>query len=189
MQGLHNQHQGFVLITAILLLSVLTLSGFMAFELSQFSYKTNHARLAQIKARHSSEDARLIAVEKLESILRNQASDLNESINVLSSRDELIAMKATILSESERYQKDGLIPFLEIVGDGTKSSVYIQEFPVEVVSSGAGLAQHMAYAGDGLGLGGSLSFAKYYEIRAKGVARLKDKELAFWSASDFRFVP
>ena len=63
---------GFVLVTILLLLSILSVSALIAVEQSQLSYKINHARIAQMQARQIAEDGRLLGLKRLESLLADQ---------------------------------------------------------------------------------------------------------------------
>lgn len=184
-----NKQQGFILITVMLLLGLISLSAKLAFDLSQLAYQSNHARWAQIEARHQSENARLEAVELLEAMLLHQAYSSREGLNTQLDVVDLVARTSTASSEKERYQKDGLLPFVQSTTQHGRSEVFIQAFPSQVMTAGTGLAQHMSYEREGLGVGNKASFSRSYELRSKGSAFLKGHELAFWTASDFRFIP
>lgn len=204
-QAYEQKYKGFVLITVMLLLTILSLSGFVAFEISQFNYKTNQARFTQMHARHISEEARLLAKDELESLLLNTSNGritdsnaLNESkgserskgsANLIMSMDDLEKTLQIKSSESSRFEKQGLEPFLEISKVNSSATVYIQAFPAQMIKNGTELSQHMTYSREGQGLGGRGSFSKNYELRAKGVTRHKGNDVIFWSASDYRFIP
>lgn len=198
-QEYEQKYKGFVLITVMLLLTILSLSGFVAFEISQFTYKTNQARFTQMHARHISEEARLLAKDELESLLLNKLNEpitdsnaLNDSkgsANLIMSMDDLEKTLQIKSPEASRFEKQGLEPFLEISKVNSSAIVYIQAFPTQMIKNGTELSQHMAYSREGQGLGGRGSFSKNYELRAKGVTRHKGNDVIFWSASDYRFIP
>lgn len=157
-----KRNQGFILIMVLLLLTILSLSAFVAVEQSQFSYKANHTRLAKLKARQISEDGRLMAINKLTTLLKENKLDTNTN---------------------------GLKIFTSFSQDASRAEVYLKELPVQVLKTGMSLNQNMAYSGLGMGLGNHGSFSTRYELSAKGVVKNKGRDVIFWTASDYQFVP
>jgi hypothetical protein len=169
-----QKSKGFILIIVMLLLTILSLSAFVAVEQSQFSYKANHARISKIKARQLSEDARLSGLHKLLTLLKNNEFNL---VNDLAT------------TSSGRYKKEGLKHFLALKNNNARADVFLRKLPAQVLKNGVSLTQNMAYSGLGAGLGRSGSFSTRFELRAKGLTRDKGREVTFWTASDYRFMP
>lgn len=179
--GLLNQHQqGFILVAALLLLSILSFSALLAMERSQFSLKVNKSRLAHIEARHHAETARLKAVALLEASLAEQN---NQNLPVL------INVVNQARNQSSRFDKEGLPLFVTFNQADLRAEVFVQPLPTRLSTQGVSLTENMAYQGLGKGLGQQGSFSKFYEVRAKGLTRDRQGSLAYWSASDYRFVP
>lgn len=175
---MNKNSTGFILITVMLLLTILSLSAYVAIEQSQFSYKVNNARTSKVKARQVSEDVRLIALNKLITMLKNNELKLGSD----SSNKTL-----------SRYKKTGLELFLSLnrnyTDQAARAEVYVKKLPAQTIKQGVSLVQNMAYSGLGMGLGRYSSFAARYELRAKGVARNNERDVEFWTASDIRLMP
>jgi len=170
----HEKGRGFILIMVMLLLTILSLSAFVAIEQSQFSYQVHHARVSKMKARNISDDARLSALNRLVSLIQNNDLNIgNRQIN-----------KAL-----DRHKKEGISHFLSVNHNSERAEVYVKQLPVQALKNGVSLVQNMAYSSLGMGLGNHESFAARYEIRAKGIAQDKGSEVTFWTASDYRFTP
>jgi hypothetical protein len=174
-----KKDKGFVLILVMLLMMILSLSAFVAVEQSQLSYKSNNARLAQIKARQISEDGRLIAINKLESLLRDNKLKI----------DDLASDKPISDSLLESLKMEGFEHFLSTSKKNSSADIYIKELPNQQLKNGVSLSQNMAYSGLGKGLGNHGSFSSRYELRSKGVSNDKGHDVVFWTASDYRFMP
>ena len=172
--AINKKHQGFVLIMVMLLLSILSLSAFVDIEKSQFSYKVNHARLAKIKARQISEDARLRAITKLDALLRANEIKIGNTDSV---------------SSSDETENESLKRFTRMNQNNLKAEVYYKALPTQVLKNGVSLSQNMAYSSIGMGIGSQGSFSTYYELRAKGVSKNNGHDVFFWTASDYRFTP
>lgn len=172
----HNieTENGFVLVTVLLLMTILSLSAFVAVEQSQFSYKTNNARIAQIRAKQISEDARLTAIAKLDALLEGS---------------ELKIENLTSVKSLDNLKTQGLKRLSSMTQNRERADVYLKEFPAQLLKNGVSLSQNMAYSGLGMGLGTQGSFSAHYELRAKGISTNKGREVVFWTASDYRFVP
>lgn len=169
----NKKDRGFILIMVMLLLTILSLSAFVAIEQSQFSYKVNHARVSKMKARNISEDARLSGLNSLVSLIQNNDLNIDNS---------------QINKALDRYKKEGISHFLSVNHNSERADVYIKQLPVQAIK-GVSLVQNMAYSALGIGLGNQESFTARYEIRAKGIAQDKGSEVTFWTASDYRFTP
>ncbi|MFT6031416.1 MAG: type II secretory pathway pseudopilin PulG [Oleiphilaceae bacterium] len=174
-----KKEKGFVLILVMLLITILSLLAFVSMEQSQLSYKSNNARLAQIKARQISEDARLMAINKLESLLQNNNLKINVPTSDMSLSDK----------PSKSIKSGGLQHFFSVSHKHTRADVYIKELPNQQFKNGVSLSQNMAYSGLGLGLGSYGSFSARYELRSKGVSSDNGYDVVFWTASDYRFIP
>tara|TARA_R110001592_G_scaffold66678_1_gene204835 strand:+ start:10911 stop:11474 length:564 start_codon:yes stop_codon:yes gene_type:complete len=171
---IHNKSKGFVLVLVMLLMTILSLSAFIAVEQSQFSYKSNNGRITQIKARQISEDARLDAIKKLDTLLKD---------------NELKMENLTSTEPLDRLKTQGFKQLFNISHTNSKAEVYLKELPTQLLRSGVPLSQNIAYSGLGLGLGSHGSFSARYELLAKGIANDKGREVTFWTASDYRFTP
>lgn len=171
---INQKEAGFILIMVMLLLTILSLSAFVAVEQSQFSYKVNHTRVSKMKARNISEDARLSALNKLVSLIQN---------------NDLTIENSQINKALDRYKKEGIRHFLSVNHKSERAEVYVKQLPVQALKNGVSLVQNMAYSALGMGLGNQESFAARYELRAKGIAHDKGSDVTFWTASDYRFTP
>ncbi len=169
-----NTQAGFVLMSILLLLSILSVSAFVAVEQSQLSYKINHARVAQMKARQISEDGRLAGLQQLEFLL----ADKNQTIHQQYSNQV-----------ADRFKNDGLKHLLSLNDGNAKAEVFLQALATKMLKNGTSLAQNMGYSGVGSGLGSLGSFSTHYELRAQGVVLDKGNDVEVWTASDFRFIP
>ena len=181
---------GFILITVLLLLSILSLSAYLAVERSQFSLKTNHNRQAHFQAQHYAEESRLLALPILHALLTEQLTKQNNT--ALAGQGVTLNSTQGLLNTSttqSRLQKAALIPLLNIRQADLQGEVFVQALPSRLNTQGVSLTQHMAYQGPGQGLGGAGSFANFFELRAKGIVASRGTELTYWSASDYRFVP
>lgn len=180
--------RGFILITVLLLLGILSLSAYLAIERSQFSLKTNHNRMAHLQARHNAEESRLIALPLLHALLLEQdkPSLIVQGVTMSTS---LNLFNTSGTTAQTRLQKAALFPLLSINHAELKGEVFVQALPSQLNTQGVSLTQHMAYQGAGQGLGTVRSFSKFYELRAKGSVDSRGTELSYWSASDYRFVP
>jgi hypothetical protein len=179
---------GFILVTVLLLLSILSLSAYLAIERSQFSLKTNHNRIAHLQARHNAEESRLIALPILHALLldRDKSALAAPGVTINASPNLLNAPGA---NAQTRLQKAALFPLLSIKQAELKGELFVQALPSQLNTQGVSLTQHMAYQGAGQGLGAAGSFSKFYELRSKGSMNYRGAELSYWSASDYRFVP
>lgn len=185
--------QGFILITVLLLLSILSLSAYLAIERSQFSIKANHNRLSHLQARHYAEESRRLAVPLLQALVFEQdppaVMTKGMTLHALPSLLNPLSSVATTAGTQQRIQKNALLPFLSIRQTTLNGEVFVQALPSQLNTQGVSLVQHMAYQGPGQGLGSKGSFSKLYELRAKGLVLSRGTELSYWSASDYRFVP
>lgn len=169
----YKSASGFVLITVLLLLSILSVTAFVAVEQSQLTFKVNHARVAQVKARQVSENGRLKGVEELQFLLNNKYQNKQHFFT-----------HNTI----DRMRSDGLKHFLHLSNGDTEANIFLQTLPSRALKEGVSLSQHMAYAGVGSGLGSQGSFSSHYEIRSQGRAMDKGHYVDVWTASDFMFI-
>lgn len=165
---------GFVLVTVMLFLTVLSMSAFVAVEQSQFSYKVNSARIAKIKARAASEQARLTSLSRLEKLLESE---------------EINTIKIEPLSSTEKYNMTGLRLLLTRNEQDARAEVYVKELPIQIINNGVSLSQHSGYLGLGSGMGSFGSFARHFEVLSKGLVNEKGRDLSVWTASDYRYVP
>lgn len=165
---------GFVLVTILLLLSILSVSALIAVEQSQLSYKINHARIAQMQARQIAEDGRLLGLKRLESLLADQKHNTH---------------KHYAKPAFDRLKKNGLKHLLSVKEPYAQADIFLQALPTKILTNGVSLSQNMAYSGLGNGLGSQGSYSMHYELRAHGRARNKDNYVDVWTASDFMFIP
>jgi len=180
--------RGFILITVLLLLGILSLSAYLAIERSQFSLKTNHNRMAHLQARHNAEQSRLIALPILHALLLEQEKSALAAQGVTISASPSLFNTPGATAQN-RFQKAALFPLLSINQAELKGEVFVQALPSQLNTQGVSLMQHMGYQGPGQGLGTAGSFSRFYELRAKGSVDSRGTELNYWSASDYRFVP
>ena len=169
-----QRSSGFVLVTILLLLSILSVSALVAVEQSQLSYKINHARVAQMKARQISEEARLLGLKKLNFLLADKKLNTHQQY---------------ANSVTDRIKKDSLKHFISVKEVDAEADVYLQTLPTQLLKNGVSLSQNMAYSGLGSGLGSQGSYVTNYELRAQGKALDQGHAVEVWTASDFRFVP
>lgn len=165
---------GFVLVTILLLLSILSVSALVAVEQSQLSYKINHARIAQMKARQISEDGRLFGLKQLKILLGDKTHDFHQ-----------VYAHPPI----DRLKRNGLKHLLSLKEADAEVDVYLQTLPTEMLKNGVSLSQNMNYSGLGSGLGSHGSYSTNYELRARGKALDQGYSVDVWTASDFRFFP
>lgn len=168
------KNSGFVLVTVLLLLSILSVSALIAVEQSHLSYKINHARIAHMQARQISEDGRLLGLKRLKSLL----ADTKQNTHMHYAKPVF-----------DRVKKDGLKHFLSVKEPSAQVEVSLQALPTKLLKNGVSLSQHMAYSGLGNGLGSQGSYSMHYELRAHGRALDKNNYVDVWTASDFMFIP
>lgn len=170
----YRPQAGFILVSILLLLGILSLSAWVAVEQSQFSYKINDARSAQIRARQYSEEGRLAGLKKLQKMLADTPQDIDAQYSDL---------------PIDRIKKDGLQAFLSTQSAHAHAEIFLRTLPAAVIKSGTSLSQNMAYAGLGSGVGRYGSMSRYYELRAKGTVQARESDIAVWTASDIRIMP
>lgn len=178
--------RGIVLVTVLLLLSILSMSAYLAVERSQFSIRTNSNRLALLQAQYNAEESRRMALP----ILHDQLAEQQRHTKTVSGVQlHTNVTKLPMSANANRQEKASLVPLLRIQQSELQGAVYIMALPVSLNTQGVSLAQHRAYEGAGQGLGSEASFSKYFELRAKGIAQSRGKEVSYWNASDYRYVP
>lgn len=181
-----NAEQGFILITVLLLVSILSMSAYLAMERSQLSLRTNQSRLAYHQAKYNAEESRrmalpIIQAQLIEQTIKPQAmSGIQLNTNV---------SKLISTANPNRLNKASLIPFMSVQQADIQGEVFILALPGRLNTQGVSVVQHRAYQGPGQGLGSAASFSRFFELRAKGIAHSRGKEVSYWNASDYRFVP
>ncbi len=170
----YKREKGFVLVMVMLLMTILSLSAFVAIEQSQLSYKTNNGRVAQTRARQNSDSARLNSLNQLETLLKNTSVNLEQNAATKSLGKLKTSGFSLLASQNLNHGK---------------AEVYYKALPIQVLKNGASMSQAMAYSGLGAGLGSHGTFSTHYELRAKGISSVKGQDVVFWTASDYRFIP
>ena len=165
---------GFILITVLLLLSILSMTAFLAVERSQFSLRTNSNRLAYLEAKHHAEESRRMALPLLDAQLREQPLDLQALPGVQLHTN--VSRLSTAANTNRRY-KASLSPLLSIRQAELQGEVFVLALPGQLNTQGVSLVQHRAYQGAGQGLGTAASFSRYFELRAKGIAQAEGVEI------------
>jgi type II secretory pathway pseudopilin PulG len=180
--------RGFILITVLLLLGILSLSAYLAIERSQFSLKTNHNRQIYMQAQHHAEESRLTALPLLQAMLKSPQNSLPKIPGVQYDAVTDILSPQSFQTQN-RSQKIALIPFLKVERAPIKGEVSLLPLPAQLNTGGVALNQHMAYQGVGQGLGAAGSVLRFFEVRARGIVDIRGTEVSYWTASDYRFVP
>ncbi len=179
---------GFILVTVLLLLAILSFSAFIAMERSQFSLKIMQSRQASSQALHRSEQVRYRALPMLEALLSAQDTVSQHEKGQQPGKPALLVPATQTAQQGSLRQQHGDL-LLAIDLPELKGEVYVRALPAQINTHGVAIAQHMAYQGAGKGLGSSESFSKLYELRARGVSLSRGEEVSYWTASDYRFIP